>query len=151
MINKDKFTKTKVTHTFKPVVFIQTLVLCIYFFSFQATASNTSIYIEECKTRSKVTVNYLRCLDEKINLVQDIIERWNKDVTFKLEEASKESGSTSALNMFKQSQTDFGSYMESSCRWLYLRALPDTRSGAIAFKECAIYVLENQLSLLKRI
>ncbi len=125
-------------------------LLTALFFSVTSTQALAAKTIESCKSKMADPVEYSRCLDGVIDVVERELQTWVNNQIFILEELAINTGRTSALNMFKRSQSNFIQYREDNCRWQYL-ALSPSNESAPAYKKCYIRAsLDriNELSLL---
>lgn len=107
--------------------------------------------LTDCASSRESAVGYLRCLDRRIERLNNDITLWGNNKIFELEGVSKLTGRTDALSLFKKAQKSFHKYRENNCRWQYLLLLPDITAGAISYKECFIKMSETRVAELKQL
>lgn len=107
--------------------------------------------VQQCAQHRESSVEYMRCLDRKIESLKNAIKLWGNNKIIELEEMTKITGRKAALKGFKKSQKSFAIYAEQNCRWQYIALLPDTTSSAIKFKECTVEMSEARVIELKQI
>ena len=106
--------------------------------------------VENCELKQSDNVEFSRCLDGVKDAVDRELQTWVNNQVFQLEELALQTGRTSALKMFKRSQSNFIKYRENNCRWQYLALSPGTGAGP-AYKKCYIRASKariNELSIL---
>ena len=128
-----------------------TRLLLLLMIALIALPASASKHLQQCADQRSSSIDYLRCLDRKIDFLEREIDQWTTSKIFELEEMAKKSGRTDALSLFKKSQKSFTKYLEHSCRWQYSVLLPDARAAAIRYKECTVQMSETRVSELKRI
>ncbi|WP_301003027.1 hypothetical protein [Pseudoalteromonas sp.] len=92
---------------------------------------------------------YTKCLDAKLNRIQQQQDSWVQKRTFELSELVNETGNTHVSSLFKQSITAKDKYIQKSCQWRYMLKQPNTPQAAIAYKECEIALIEQFIEQLK--
>ncbi len=112
-------------------------------------AANDAIAL--CQAKKLRAADYLRCLDEQLNLKQRETDVWVNNKKFQLEEFSKATGHKGPITIFKRSNKHFKNYMDAHCLWQYQLVLPDTTSAAMKMKECKIQLLDQRLEEMKNI
>jgi len=103
--------------------------------------------IENCDVKQTDNVEYSRCLDGVKEAVDRELQTWVNNQVFHLEELALKTGRTSALKMFKRSQSNFLKYRENNCRWQYLALSPGTGAGP-AYKKCYIRANRDRINEL---
>ena len=132
-----------------------TKLLCIIMFSALlsplASAANTLEKCDKKQTSQSTISDYSRCLDGVKEAVDRELQTWVNNQLFNLEELALSTGRTSALNMFKRSQSNFITFRENNCRWQYLAITPSVDASS-TFQKCYILVSKSrikELSLIK--
>lgn len=103
--------------------------------------------MESCQEKMEDTVEYSRCLDSVIEVVDRELQTWVNNQVYILEELAMNTGRTSALSMFRRSQANFIKYREDNCRWQYLAVSPSPDSGP-AYKTCYIRASKDRIKEL---
>ena len=107
--------------------------------------------INQCQKRHSDRIDYSRCLDQVLSSFERDMQAWQKDIEFKLTEASKGTGRTDSVIVFKSSHKKFMDYRNKHCQWQYLAMLPDVASASIMTKECRILMTVQRINNLKEI
>ena len=106
--------------------------------------------IKYCENSKTTDIALLQCLDYVKDAVDRELRTWVANQTFILEEVELVTGRSSALIMFKRSQSDFITFRENNCRWQYLSISP--RVGAVpAYKKCYIKTSQDRIKELSLI
>ncbi|MFT4926782.1 MAG: hypothetical protein ACI8WB_002881 [Phenylobacterium sp.] len=107
--------------------------------------------VKQCASSRDTAIDYLRCLDRKMNALESDLTLWGNSHIFALEAKSKVTGRRDTMHVFKKAQKSFVKYREHNCRWQYLSMIPDTSAGAIRYKECMIDMSQTRVESLKRL
>jgi uncharacterized protein YecT (DUF1311 family) len=124
--------------------FICTLSILLSVLSFNSYAART---MEKCQEKLEDTIEYSRCLDGVIEVIDRELQTWVNNQVYILEELAMNTGRTSALSMFRRSQANFIKYREDNCRWQYLAVSPSPDSGP-AYKACYIRASKDRIKEL---
>ena len=118
-------------------------------FTSQAANANTTVECTLTDDKPAARRDYVQCLDRKLELGQRQLESWKNKRRFELEGLAKSSGITQPLDIYLRSEKSFVNYLEDSCRWRYLRMMPDAVAAAIAYKHCELRLIEQRISTYK--
>jgi uncharacterized protein YecT (DUF1311 family) len=130
----------------KNIIF--SLLVTLQCFSITSVHANTSL--ADCNESKMSNINFSQCLDRVKSSVDRELQTWVNNQTFILEEVALVTGRTSALAMFKRSQSNFITFRENNCRWQYLAMSPSTAAGP-AYKKCYIFLTKNRIVELDKI
>ena len=89
--------------------------------------------------------DYIQCLDRQLELLRRDLTAWQNKRQLQLENFAKQSGITQPWDIYLRSQQSFDSYLEDSCRWRYLRVMPDAAAAAMAYKHCELRLIEQRI------
>ncbi len=115
-----------------------------------APAANAAKSIGQCEENRTSNVAFSQCLDGVKDAIDRELQTWVNNQVFILEEIELETGRSSALVMFKRSQSNFITFRENNCRWQYLAISPGTGAGP-AYKKCYINVSKSRIKELSQI
>ncbi|MCJ8321722.1 MAG: DUF1311 domain-containing protein [Colwellia sp.] len=134
----------------KKSLILSPLFLALSFVLPQAYAAKT---IKNCENKKVNNIAFSQCLDSVRDVVDRELQTWINNQVFLLEEVELNTGRSSALVMFKRSQSNFITFRENNCRWQYLALSPGTGAGP-AYKRCYINTTNSrikELSLLNKV
>ncbi|MBE0386536.1 hypothetical protein PLUTE_a3955 [Pseudoalteromonas luteoviolacea DSM 6061] len=89
------------------------------------------------------------CLDSNIELLERDRQAWINKLIMDTEELEKDTGNTQLMPIIKRSLLSQSRYMEDSCKWRYLKELPNSTSAAKVYKRCKISFLQHHTTELK--
>ncbi|MBQ4811042.1 hypothetical protein J8M20_06825 [Pseudoalteromonas luteoviolacea] len=92
---------------------------------------------------------YLMCLDGNIEMLERDRQAWINKLIMDTEELEKDTGNTQLMPIIKRSLLSQSRYMEDSCKWRYLKELPNSTSAAKVYKRCKIAFLQHHTKELK--
>ncbi|ESP92026.1 MULTISPECIES: hypothetical protein [Pseudoalteromonas] len=92
---------------------------------------------------------YLMCLDGNIELLERSRQTWITKLLMDTEELEKNTGNTQLMPIIKRSLLSQSRYMEDSCKWRYLKELPNSTRAAKVFKRCKISFLQQHAQELQ--
>ena len=101
-------------------------------------------------TYKTTNIAFSQCLDGVKNSVDRELQTWINNQVFILEDIELATGRSSALVMFKRSQSNFITFRENNCRWQYLAISPGTGAGP-AYKKCYIKLSKIRIQELSQI
>ncbi|WP_105189917.1 lysozyme inhibitor LprI family protein [Pseudoalteromonas sp. T1lg48] len=90
--------------------------------------------------------DYLQCLDSALQGAERQLQAWSNKRRLQLETEAKHSGLTQALDIFLRAEQSFETYLEDSCRWRYVRLLPDSQKAAGVYKQCKLHMFEQRMA-----
>jgi len=131
----------------KKTIILGTLLLVQTAFIPPASAAKT---IKGCEENRTTNVAFSQCLDGVKDAIDRELQTWINNQVFILEEVELVTGRSSALVMFKRSQSNFITFRENNCRWQYLALSPGTGAGP-AYKKCYIKVSQSRIKELSQI
>ena len=103
--------------------------------------------IKSCEVKKANNISFSQCLDGVKDVVDRELQTWINNQVFLLEELELTTGRSSALVMFKRSQSNFITFRENNCRWQYLALSPGTGAGP-AYKKCYINTTKSRIKEL---
>jgi uncharacterized protein YecT (DUF1311 family) len=115
-----------------------------------STPSYAQKTLDKCEKSEQQTEALSRCLDGVKNVIDRELQTWVNNHTFNLEEKSLITGRSSALKMFKRSQSNFITFRENDCRWQYLMVSPE-KGASNAYKKCYILLSKSRIKELNKI
>lgn len=133
----------------KPLIFSSLLLAQ----SLIVTGAYAAKTIKHCEDKQASNIAFSQCLDAVKDVVDRELQTWINNQVFLLEEVELATGRSSALVMFKRSQSNFITFRENNCRWQYLALSPGTGAGP-AYKKCYINTSNSrikELSLLNQV
>jgi len=92
---------------------------------------------------------YLMCLDGNIELLERDRQAWINKLLLDTEKIEKDTGNTQLMPIIKRSLLSQSRYMEDSCKWRYLKELPNSTKAAKVYKRCKISFLQHHTEELK--
>ncbi|MDK1289916.1 hypothetical protein [Pseudoalteromonas umbrosa] len=92
---------------------------------------------------------YLMCLDGNIELLERNRQTWVNKLVMDTEELEKNTGNTQLMPIIQRSITNQSRYMDDSCKWRYLKELPNSTRAAKVFKRCKISFLQLHIKELQ--
>jgi len=126
---------------------LSSLLLAQLFVLSGAHAAKT---IKSCEDKKANNIAFSQCLDSVKDVVDRELQTWINNQVFLLEEVELATGRSSALVMFKRSQSNFITFRENNCRWQYLALSPGTGAGP-AYKKCYIDTTNSRIKELSRL
>ncbi|WP_462158553.1 hypothetical protein [Pseudoalteromonas sp. GB56] len=126
---------------------LSTLLAISSFTSSAASADSVECAMADDKPTTRK--QYVQCLDKKLELGKRELETWKNKRRFDLEGLAKSSGITQPLDIYLRSEKSFINYLEDSCRWRYLRMMPDAVAAAIAYKQCELRLIDQRITTYK--
>jgi len=115
-----------------------------------ASPSYAQKSLDKCEKDEQKTEELSRCLDGVKDVIDRELQTWVNNHTFNLEEKALTTGRSSALKMFKRSQSNFITFRENDCRWQYLIISPEKGAGN-AYKKCYILLSKSRIKELSKI
>ncbi len=131
----------------KKLIILSTLLLAQAMVLPTANAAKT---IKSCEDSRTTNIAFSQCLDGVKDAIDRELQTWINNQVFILEEIELASGRSSALVMFKRSQSNFITFRENNCRWQYLALSPGTGAGP-AYKKCYINISKSRIKELSQI
>ncbi len=93
--------------------------------------------------------NHLQCLDQALEGLHRDLTAWQNKNRMQLEHIKKTTGNAQLLPIFNRAEEFYAKYVESQCRWRYLKEIPDTTKAAIRYKQCEYRLFSLHLSSLQ--
>ncbi len=124
------------------IVFVSTFFLSLY--NTDALAEPT---VKACKEQTSTNTELSQCLDSVIRSLDRELQTWINNELSILEELKKSMGKDTALQLFKRSQSQFESFRETDCKWLYSK-LPIGIEATNTYKMCYINNTKNRIAEL---
>lgn len=131
----------------KTLLCVSTLLAISSFVSSAASADAKECTMADDKPSTRN--QYVQCLDRQLDLGKRELETWKNKRRFELEGLAKSSGITQPLDIYLRSEKSFINYLEDSCRWRYLRKMPDAVAAAIAYKHCELRLIDQRIATYK--
>jgi uncharacterized protein YecT (DUF1311 family) len=103
--------------------------------------------LDKCENKEQTTDEFSRCLDGVKDVTDRELQTWVNNHIFNLEEKALITGRSSALTMFKRSQSNFITFRENDCRWQYLIVSPDQNASDV-YKKCYILLSKSRIKEL---
>ncbi|MFY8273307.1 hypothetical protein AAEU32_04195 [Pseudoalteromonas sp. SSDWG2] len=89
--------------------------------------------------------SYTQCLDKQLDAKKRQWQAWQNKRQLELEGYAKSSGITQPLDIYLRAEKTYKHYVEDSCRWRYLRVMPNAVAAAIAYKKCELRLIEQRI------
>lgn len=121
-------------------------LLSVFLFSSAGFAQDA-----DCKSKRQFSIEYSRCLDQQLELLNRELVTWENNHILQLEDIASKTGRKDPLLVFKKSRQTFKTFSTEHCRWQYLALVPDSQAGATLYKECQLALYKNQIELLSKI
>lgn len=128
--------------------FLALALLGSAFASHAVQAQETQCQLND--TTPQAQRDYLQCLDSALQGIEQHLQAWSNKRRLQLEAEAKHSGLTQALDIFLRAERSFDTYLEDSCRWRYVRLLPNSQKAAGAYKQCKLHLFEQRLASHKQ-
>lgn len=106
--------------------------------------------LDNCESSTRTPAELSRCLDGVKDVTDRELQTWVNNHIFNLEEKAIITGRSSALKMFKRSQSNFITFRDNDCRWQYLSVPPEQNAGN-AYKKCYILLSKFRIKELSEV